>query len=127
MATDDGRIDLDELELFDATQRLRLLHPARRRDGELAGYAFPRSVRESIAKIDLRRLEPPAGAKFEVFVKEPREDFSALGVTFQRRGATVEVHSTGVTNGAGRYGSRDPASSVPDPHVVSAIVARASA
>src|SRR5450432_1858019 len=72
--------------------------------GETASWpanAFPRSVRESIAKIDLRRLEPPACAKFEVFVKEPREDFSALGVTFQRRGATVEVHTTGVTNGEG--------------------------
>lgn len=105
-----GERYLEDLELLDATRRLRLMHPPRRAaDDGLAGYAFPRRVRDSIAKIDLRRLELARATRVETFVTHPRADILAFCEALRRRGVSIEVHATGEDNGVGQAAERESA------------------
>jgi uncharacterized protein len=118
-----GEHYLDELEVLDATRRLRLMHPRRKaRDDGLAGFVFPRRVRDSIAAVDLCRMEPPRAARVEAFVSQSRADVLSLREALGRQGVMLDVHSAGRGNGVGHAATRESALFASD--AVAAIVAR---
>jgi uncharacterized protein len=104
-----GASYLEELELLDATMRLRLLHPPRRGSDELAGYPFPPRVRDSIARIDLCGQEAPTARRIGVFVAQPRADVLALRDALERRGTKIDVHVIGSRTSLGQAGARQAA------------------
>jgi pimeloyl-ACP methyl ester carboxylesterase len=64
-----GHDYLAELERIDRAARIRLLHSMRHDPEELGGYAFPRTVRRSIERIDLRWPLPGRARRFEIFAE----------------------------------------------------------
>lgn len=87
---------LDELEQMDRALRLQLLHPLRRPDGELAGYAFPADVRRSIERIDLRVASAgQAPRRVELFVEASAAPppMTSLCAALERAGHTVQSHA----------------------------------
>jgi pimeloyl-ACP methyl ester carboxylesterase len=118
-----GERYLEDLELLDATRRLRLMHPRRRAvDDGLAGFVFPRRVRDSIAKIDLRGLELARATRIETFVAHPRQDVLAFCEALRQRGVSIDVHFTGEDSGVGQAAGRE--SALFASRAVAAIVAR---
>jgi pimeloyl-ACP methyl ester carboxylesterase len=113
---------LDEIELRDATMRLRLLHPPSHASREdLAGYPLPRPVRESIARLDLRKLAPPAADRVAIFVAQPQEEVLSLSDAWKGNGANVTLHVSGAQASVSQAGVRQTAMLAGD--TVSAVVA----
>jgi uncharacterized protein len=87
---------LKEIELLDATMRLRRLHPLRGSPAQgLGGYHFPYVVRESIARLDARELGAPRAGRIEMFVPQLRHDVASFVDVLLRQGTKVEMHVTG--------------------------------
>jgi uncharacterized protein len=89
----DGRTHLGELEFMDRAMRLRLLHPFRRANGELAGLRFPEHVRRSVERIDLCAPGAPCARGVELFAEADSPESAALRDSLARRGHPPIVHT----------------------------------
>jgi pimeloyl-ACP methyl ester carboxylesterase len=85
---------LKELEALDSSMRLRMLMELRRPENELGGFAFPKEVRTSIARVDLARLGPIAARRVLVFASAVDEEVTRLEESLQRAGTPITVHTT---------------------------------
>jgi hypothetical protein len=92
-----GERYLDELESLDASMRLRLLHPPERLHEELAGFTFPRRIRQSVARIDLAALDPVHARRVLVLASSTDADTARLRDGLSRGGTTVQVNATNAT------------------------------
>jgi pimeloyl-ACP methyl ester carboxylesterase len=117
---------LAEIELLDSTMRLRRMHPLRRSPDEgLGGYSFPHVVRESVARLDARKLGPPRAGRIAIFIPRQSDDVSSFIETLQNRGTKVEVHLTGGRTDAAQAGARQAAMLATE--VIAVIVGRMEA
>jgi pimeloyl-ACP methyl ester carboxylesterase len=121
-----GASYLEEIELLDATTRLRRMYPLKSSPGEgLGGYHFPHVVRESIARVDARELGAPRARRIAIFVPRATSEVSSLIEVLERRGTAVEVHVSGGGDGAVQAGARQAAMLATE--VIRAIVGRMEA
>jgi pimeloyl-ACP methyl ester carboxylesterase len=77
---------IDELEVLDERENLRLLHHVRRARDELVGFPFSRTLRRSIAQLDLFESLPVGAKRVAIVVGQERPDFRELGDAFERAG-----------------------------------------
>ena len=85
---------LAELEALDASMRLRLLHPARRPVGELAGFSFPPQVRASVARVDVATHGKLDARRVLVFVSTADDEILRLKEALERAGSNVQIEAS---------------------------------
>lgn len=105
----DGSTYIHELETLDARENTRLLHRVAQGGDEIAGFSFPRELRDSLAKMDLCSNPPRASKLITIVAGAEREDHRRYREALIREGLKVAYDHVPEDASATNAGQREAA------------------
>lgn len=105
----DGSTYIRELEVLDGRENMRLLHRLSHDRDEIAGFVFPRDLRNAIAEIDLCSNPPRTSKQIKIVVGTEREDYRRYREALVRAGLNVVYEHVPEDPSATNVGQREAA------------------